>query len=516
MKYLFYLSSVFIIFSCTNQTDSTKKSVAILHKKMMNIKDVKPVVHLKINYDSLDVRVKTQVKILDSIYGRTPYYAVVNNKTVFVVIKNKLSAQAFYQVPKYSGEFKYGLVDDALKPMLACNYDKIYNPNLTILNCMEVKVGKKIGLYNFSTNELLEPQFEYIMPSSKTPDNTAYGMKDGGWYKIEGDNKFKILKTYFSPNDILRTLKFDVKDVKENLYYDSYCSNDTTPGPDDFREANGKGVIVTPSYLEHLNILPEICDNLRLPTQKNNVWIAADEENAKTDTSKSVTDKIIAFIVSVYQSGTSGRGYVNDEKNMVVYNKEKKTINAIKLDEIYDYTHFCRPSGYRFINDTMLETKTGNGYDTTKPKYIYEPKYKYHVITKDGEIKELNSNRHFNFTKFIEIDDSYFNGCYAKFVEEKDMVADSNLWMSEHLDMEDLDIMTNEIYADYGLKFKTTKWQTYFNNKTWYKPLYDNVDTKLSAIDKKNIETIAKEKTKLKGKENLYTKKHRGQYYGYG
>jgi YARHG domain len=146
-----------------------------------------------------------------------------------------------------------------------------------------------------------------------------------------------------------------------------------------------------------------------------------------------------------------------------------------------------------------------------------ENAFTYKLINAEGTIQDLHCNRYYNFTKYLEIDDSYFGNCYATFIPEDSVTADNNnVWISEHLTSEDLDVMTNEIYAEYGLKFKTSKWQNYFSQFSWYKPQFNNVDSKLTKMDKKNIETIAKEKAKMKGKENDYVNKHKGQYYEAG
>ena len=54
----------------------------------------------------------------------------------------------------------------------------------------------------------------------------------------------------------------------------------------------------------------------------------------------------------------------------------------------------------------------------------------------------------------------------------------------------DLKIMRNEIYARHGYIFKTQEMIQYFNNENWYYPRFNNVEHKLSAIEKKNIKFI--------------------------
>lgn len=55
---------------------------------------------------------------------------------------------------------------------------------------------------------------------------------------------------------------------------------------------------------------------------------------------------------------------------------------------------------------------------------------------------------------------------------------------------ENLDIMRNEIFADYGYVFKSEKWKKYFETREWYNPRYKEVDSKLSIVEKVNIDRI--------------------------
>jgi len=54
----------------------------------------------------------------------------------------------------------------------------------------------------------------------------------------------------------------------------------------------------------------------------------------------------------------------------------------------------------------------------------------------------------------------------------------------------DLKVMRNEIFARHGYIFKTAEMTTYFSQKSWYTPIYDDVTNLLSAIEKKNVEFI--------------------------
>jgi hypothetical protein len=56
----------------------------------------------------------------------------------------------------------------------------------------------------------------------------------------------------------------------------------------------------------------------------------------------------------------------------------------------------------------------------------------------------------------------------------------------------DLQLMLNEIYADYGLIFTNATQTEYFNSQSWYKPKYtmDIVNNRLNSIERQNIALI--------------------------
>lgn len=55
---------------------------------------------------------------------------------------------------------------------------------------------------------------------------------------------------------------------------------------------------------------------------------------------------------------------------------------------------------------------------------------------------------------------------------------------------EELDIMRNEIYADYGYVFKSSKWSSYFETQQWYVAKSNNVNNFLTEIEKINVARI--------------------------
>ncbi len=60
----------------------------------------------------------------------------------------------------------------------------------------------------------------------------------------------------------------------------------------------------------------------------------------------------------------------------------------------------------------------------------------------------------------------------------------------ERYAVRDLQLMINEIYADYGKIFSSKKLNYYFKKKSWYQPQTENVDHLLSDVERLNIQKI--------------------------
>jgi hypothetical protein len=60
------------------------------------------------------------------------------------------------------------------------------------------------------------------------------------------------------------------------------------------------------------------------------------------------------------------------------------------------------------------------------------------------------------------------------------------------LDVRQLKIMRNEIFARYGYIFQTPDMKTHFAQQSWYKPLHSDVSSMLSPVEKSNVDFIKK------------------------
>jgi hypothetical protein len=71
------------------------------------------------------------------------------------------------------------------------------------------------------------------------------------------------------------------------------------------------------------------------------------------------------------------------------------------------------------------------------------------------------------------------------------------------LDSSELRFKRNEIFAQYGYKFKSEELSTYFSSKEWYEPRYDDVDSLLTQLDKDNIKILLAEEVQRKAQNNF-------------
>lgn len=499
-----------LIFSCSD--NKQKKQAVVEQKEKQQVPIKKEQVKEEVieplepnqndtEYTQLDSTIREDIKDLDKKFSATPFYLDLNGRNFYI----NCTGMYNYDFERFDGTLKYGLSNDSLAVLLEPEYDKIYNPNQTIENCFEIERNSKIGLVNYLTGEILQPQFDFILPSSNTPNDIAYGLNKGQWYKIKNSEISRPVKTNFDPIPILRTLSFNIRNIGGNIMFESYREYYED-------DANtGRGVVLVPSYVSYLGPLERDYTDV-IVDQEGRIDFGIKEVRLSTSDKRSLSDKLIAFFVSVYESGIGAREYSRVAKQLVVHNKATNSLNATHLGTLSEHDYFCKESSYRFVNDSIIEVKSNlEEYRKKGQKYEFETNFTYHKIGKDGTINKLTSNRYFDFTKFIFIDESNLKGCFAWW-REQDEYSNDNMWMADHLSIEDLDIMRNEIFAEYGYKFKSEKWQKYFSKQSWYIPRYDDVNDLLTEMDKANVQFILEVKEQMKDDEDGFRNKRTAMY----
>lgn len=409
-------------------------------------------------------------------------YFLIQGKDTIVYLKNRFTQ-------------KYGLVDSDGAIILDTIYDKIYSPGLIKKGFLEVKKDNRLGLFNLEKRILFKCKYDILFPSKRN-NAIAIGKIGSEFYEIKNDG-FEVKleeKDHPSYEEILKNLKFDFLSPDfPKLINNGALDN----GEYDLGE--GKGVVFTPSYLEKLSFFPEKYENLILDNQ--NVEFGVGEANLRVGNSKKSRNGIFSFFARFIETGIDTREYQNNKYYLGTIRDKDRVIDVL-LGTEYSNTEFyyCTEpfAKFKVINDSLMEYSYMKA-DKFLNKYDHYIVYQYFKIDSDGNIINLDSKRDFDFTKFVKIEPDYLYGCYGKF-REGDYDYDKDPWnleFTDHLEIEDLDIMRNEIFAEYGYRFKSDKWKNYFSKKSWYNPNYDNVDEFLTPLDKTNLEVILKVKDSL-------------------
>ncbi|PCJ01095.1 MAG: hypothetical protein COB15_01280 [Flavobacteriales bacterium] len=449
----------------------------------------------------LDSTEANLIEKLGSLYSRTPYFTKVNDNFILYVCKGDWKERTYEDHKKYpyGDNLKFGIINKQMEVLLPLEYDKIYNPDLTSKGYIEIEQNGLLGLFNYETNKIIECGFDVIFPANSNV--VAIGRIDDRYYNILENENVLIEDPTEIPkySKILKNHTFDALDSNITYLIDSYYN---------YYEGDpieGSGVVITPSYLNKLNVLPEIQPNIVI---KRDGYFGIIESENTIIKSSSFGEQITAFISSFYEEGVDGRGYQLNQQHIITVNEDNKIVSNQMMAEYDEYNefYFCEKGNptLLFINDTLIELKKMVSDPSDYSTYRTMPMFNYYSFNSKGEMKELNSNRYFDFTKYVKLSTSYFEGCYTQYTEankENEEHFYGEIYLLEHLGINDLDIMRNEIFAEYGYTFKSEKWSKYFGDKDWYVSQYDNVDDMLTETDKHNIDLILKTKERLKTTE---------------
>lgn len=500
---LIMLAVAVFAYSCQQPSEKKKEKAVIVTEP---VEEVSPPLEMviateeKVIEPSSSLMDSATAAKLGKLYAFIPFYTRINNRTLVMVSD---AEQELFDSNLFKGICQYGLVNDSLEIVLPISYDKIYNPNTVLLNCLEIKKGEKIGLFNFATQEVLDPRFDFILPGGTTIKDFAYGYRLGQWYEIHSEALNQSKKIEFSQEKALNAFTFDTRQFNKNLMFEFY------PG---HLKGEQRGTFIIPSYAEYLNFVPRPFYPYVLSEESENTEYMSDQVVVKLKDNRSISDKIVSFFVSIYEEGIDARGYVIEKEQLVLYHSEKQAFTSVPLTSLHNGGLY-REAAYKLIGDSIIEIK-GNRheYKLENQFYNFETQYRYLHISAEGKVTELSSDRHFDFTKYTFIDESHLSGHFARYVEG----SGYDIWESDHLTIEDLDVMRNEIYAEYGYRFRSNQWRYYFSEKQWYHPRYNNVDDQLTAIDKANLKVILKVRKAMEGREQEFTNLRKGVYAAAG
>ncbi len=442
------------------------------------LRDNKELAERMKTYDSIWTHVREVAMKLQQHYDTVVFFTKVDKQVLYYVANGDWIYPYRYDSAQYdSGNYKVGIVTAENKVIVPVEYTKIYNPGGTISGVIEVERNGLRGLYKVTGEQLIPAEFEGIYPTNAS--NAIAQVKKGdqyGWLDNNGKVSFdasshKDKTLFMSPIESNAVLGWQFKypgtiNVLINMTGNSeYCD----------------GVVVYPSFVRDLGITkaahPGVLNDV------NEMGMGMTETEIKFEKVESLSDKFFGLISFFMESGADARGYQFSQNDLVIVDKAMATIDHLEnltansFDQ--DPCGKLRPGpAYKIISQGLYETNDGKG------------SYKYFKVTDEGKVEPLPTNRHYAFTKFVKIDEGYFKSCRYENIPYDENSENANVVVVSGISSEELDIMRNEIFAEYGFIFKTDKWKQYFEAMPWYKPQYENVDSFLTEIDKHNIKFI--------------------------
>lgn len=168
--------------------------------------------------------------------------------------------------------------------------------------------------------------------------------------------------------------------------------------------------------------------------------------------------------------------YMGEEFYLSTYDSNANAISKVKFGvELGDIAKY-ESTSYQILNNNELIARRFITKDEGTPGEEIDHIYDYYEIAANGEIHKLENTDNEHYQR------SFFKASYQVLTIEE----------LQQYSKADLRIMRNEIFAAYGYIFKTSAIKEYFSSKKWYVPRFDNVDSRLTEIEKKNIDLIRK------------------------
>lgn len=227
----------------------------------------------------------------------------------------------------------------------------------------------------------------------------------------------------------------------------------------------------------------------------NTDWVLWEKEN-----------KINMTIESVSEADSLARGYSvvagNERPFEGIYYKKPNGIHHFELSEPGDHKY---DGTFIFDIDTVNAIGIWEAYNeiqTPKRKYTLEKKtFTYNPdVMLEEDVWYVNWQNSYEKTESYEMEEGEFEEFVQTYVATASnqiyKVNGSNTVLKpediENLSKGDLRIIRNTIYARHGYSFKNKPLRIFFDQQTWYIPMYANIQKEFSKTETDNIQLILK------------------------
>ena len=502
---------VFGAYKITDASDDLRFYLGVVHDKAAQAQrnDTKQIVTSR---DAILAKAAAAKQSLANPHDEIIYYTYVDTTLLFYVARGDWDYSALYD-DLTEGSYQLGVVDEWGNEVIPVSFGKIYNPGGTLPRLIEVERNGKRGFYNLQGQPIVSVSFNAIYPYPESEKVLAQVRFDGryGWLDSQGNlhlntDSHSDKSLFESPASSGRLMQWKYDIHQEGISYLRI--------PDQNNEHDLYGaIIVSPSYLYDLGMVTEYNTNILI---EEDDWDGAGVEGGHVSLVESVPlmQRARGLIAKFVEWGADARGYHEEIDRLIVTNEDLNAVATLDFHGEYHY-HLPHPE-LPFQKTALFETRELK--PSTYPPYDEMTLYSYYQIDSDGKITALSTYRLFGFTKFVRISEENFKGEFKNYIgaTSNSQGENVNLVIANHLTLEDLDVMRNEIFAEYGYSFTSEKWQTYFDQQPWYIPQYENVDDRLTDIDRYNVQFIYDFQEKMRGHESEYIQRDSVLYMAAG
>lgn len=452
-------------------------------------------------------------------FKSVPFFFVTDrNQYVFIASKEEYSfeKQESYESWGETFETKVYLVDSSGNALTTKGYDRIYNPDIIAYGYCEAKLDGKYGLLNTAEAQEIPAQYNSLYPTNNS-NHIAIGKKKNKFYYINKDGSDELITNSAEFPNYESILDSTEVGTNSQDFHPIFVS-DNEHDLDELERMQFDYVYFTPSFVEVFEVMPFIfvvnrtdyeideMDYDEVAIEMNKV------EGFKTQNNSST------FLSSFTETYSEGRGYINENVELSTFdeNSRKQSDKLITNDKRYGQEYGCTIFKITQINDSIIEIHKNMDYEEKANfDYAFSSEFEFFIIKEDGEIEKSKMP----MLSFIELSPRHLKGCFADWIPEEEQSENSyggEMWLTDHLSINDIQYMRNELYARKGLIFKSEKWQEIFGAKEWYTPEFEIVDDKITDLEKKNVEFLLSMEKKMEGKEKEFTHPTRFQYVAAG
>jgi hypothetical protein len=423
----------------------------------------------------------------------------------------------YYTYPTTAAEKgKLGIADMSGKLLLPMSFDDIGTIGVFAPQTVEVRQGTLKGLYKLDGSVALPVEYDALLPGFNKDGVAIWAQKGSRWQAFSSD--FRAVQpeggmSSQNPDwaEWLTALPFDSDwDCRSEFYKPAFLSSVYCDG-------EGKNMSC---YMGSYHIL-------RLPFAMTERHMFEDLSGGgfeydggtlySVDSIFQQPDGKTGMLTTIESWGIGGReSYHNEELRWVVFEDElQDTAQSVTLfyRNIAEDAK-CSTGSYKILGDSLVQV-LDRGYLLD---YAAMPHYRYYRFDAQRRLELLYPDRDFSFMSVVRIDANFLKGCFYGSATDEERTAFGKTQkepleeyqevdrVTQHFTASDLDYLVNEVYAAHGLRFKTPKWQEHFGKKEWYKPTADDVESQLSSTERANIALVRGVQTKLRQREEDYTR----------